>query len=176
MKYNYHYSPPVRTRVFGLQDRISLINNSSEDMESGGAATSASHGSDSGIRRRDPLQHHAIFSESHVIDDATGIAGDPEEVYVDRSGEVSLYLRKKRLSAIVDAAGLIWRSILPIPLWLNYFVSGVGAEIFPVAYLCCKLMCASLQVRAFFDIFWKFLLGHLVSYNRKSKRSEGIIY
>ena len=155
IKFPHRYSPPAR----GFNHQVSL--GIASDIEDGGRGEPRNRRREvpsvapitAGMRTTPVLNHAssaATHEESH------------DEDSVERGRDSSWYLLTKRILAIVDASGIIWRSILPVPLWLNYFVQGFGSDVFPVAYLCFKMMIASWQARSLCEMLANFVLGKLV--------------
>eukprot|EP00607_Mallomonas_marina_P009772 CAMPEP_0182420080 /NCGR_PEP_ID=MMETSP1167-20130531/4619_1 /TAXON_ID=2988 /ORGANISM="Mallomonas Sp, Strain CCMP3275" /LENGTH=428 /DNA_ID=CAMNT_0024595539 /DNA_START=149 /DNA_END=1435 /DNA_ORIENTATION=- len=159
----------VRNRILGTDDTMSSSSSSAYnmDLENGPLIGTTNEPRN---RRSGPLalatalsnsqatsqillpSDHSASADGNEVDDSSGTA---------RPMEISLYLRKKRCCAIIDSAGTIWRSLLPVPLWLNYFMQGPGSDMFPVAYLCCKMMSASWQAKALFEMVMNFIIGKL---------------
>eukprot|EP01041_Mallomonas_annulata_P011321 gene11321-23691_t len=157
MNISHHYSPPVRSRLLGMEDSTISVNNS-YDMENG-------HSTETRNRRRENPSGNSSSSTNTRINGNNTIPPDDivsdDSTPPDHTGEISSYLRKKRCCAIIDAIGIIWRSILPVPLWLNYFVQGIGSEIFPIVYLCLKMMTGSWQAKALLELLGNFIFGKL---------------
>jgi len=143
----------VRHRVFGIgSDGSSVVAISGMDVENGPYNEP---------RNRRSGQH-GTHSNSQDISDLHGTSElGSDDVGIERSVEIALYMRKKRFCLVIDAAGTIWRSILPVPLWLNFFLQGPGSDVFPVAYLCFKMMSASWQAKALFELVGSVLVGKL---------------
>ena len=118
------------------------------------------------LRRRDHNTVPEPVRTASLTGNHSRRIGQSDEPVLEENSSPSVdsaqYLRKKRLCNVVDAVGILWRTILPIPLWLTYFVQGYGGELFPVAYLCFKMMSASWQAKACFEFLGNVVLGKLV--------------
>jgi hypothetical protein len=59
-------------------------------------------------------------------------------------------MRLKNIFAAVDSMSSVYRSLLPIPVWTYYFLSGPGSDLLPFFYLFTKgLMCIDQGILAF---------------------------
>lgn len=67
---------------------------------------------------------------------------------LSRYSEVTSYLRLKRLFSNVDLLSAVYRSILPLPVWICYFANGPGADYIPTYYLSVKLLNLFFLLRA----------------------------
>lgn len=150
----HRYSqPPARHRVIGM-DGSSAPSVSGVDVE---------NGSYNEPRNRRTGHHGVHLSSNDVVEVLDSSEHDSSIDGQERSMEIALYMRKKRFCLVIESAGTIWRSILPVPLWLNYFLQGPGSEVFPVAYLCFKMISASWQAKALFELVGSVVIGKLVN-------------
>ena len=48
------------------------------------------------------------------------------------------FMRLKKIFAAVDSISAVYRSLVPIPVWVHYFVGGPGSDVLPFCYLFIK--------------------------------------
>lgn len=160
-KMHRYSQPPARHRVIGM-DGSSAPSVSGVDVE---------NGSYNEPRNRRTGHHGVHLSSNDVVEVLDSSENDSSIDGQERSMEIALYMRKKRFCLVIESAGTIWRSILPVPLWLNYFLQGPGSEVFPVAYLCFKMISASWQAKALFELVGSVVIGKL-EYGHYSTQEE----
>ena len=73
-------------------------------------------------------------------------------------------MKLKKIFAAVDSIGAVYRSLLPLPVWTFYFLSGPAADVLPFCYLFFKgLACFDQGILAFVAIK-AFVIERLVWY------------
>lgn len=118
--------------------------------------------------RQQQQQHNHNYREEHDInndstaaiihDDATSSDADIDEIQSRQSSSES-YLIRLRLCTLIDMMCLIYRTIIPIPLWSYYFATskifGIGLKL---TYIFIKLLDLSWKTKGIivaFDIFFR---------------------
>lgn len=71
----------------------------------------------------------------------------------------------------MNVTGLIYRSCLPISLWITYFGSSTYGDFFISAYLCCKILDLSWKARGLFEAMANSFFGKM-EYGRQSSPQE----
>jgi hypothetical protein len=148
-------------------------NPSDIDLETGGRATEEPpiEGSElfssfflsPGITRRRSGSSPTPHAFNSPVHDSPDLASDDDSVdRLSHQAEVTSFLRAKRAFATVDLLCTVYRSVLPIPLWLAYFSNGPGSDVIPMAYLCVKVINLSSLIRAIVEVIRNSLAGRTV--------------
>jgi hypothetical protein len=103
-----------------------------------------------------PSQGAASSREPHLTRESS------DDDRLSRHTEVSSYLRLKRLFSNVDLLSAVYRSLLPVPVWICYFVNGPGADYIPTYYLSVKLLNLFFLLRAIVVAIGNTLAGRTV--------------
>jgi hypothetical protein len=87
--------------------------------------------------------------------------------------ESARYLRIRRILTACDVTALVYRSLLPMPLWMSYFTHGGVAtdQIFPMMYFVFKFSDTSFKIAAALEAF-RHLFGGGVEYGRYATQEE----
>lgn len=80
----------------------------------------------------------------------------------DSQKESTQYLYLLRTYAVIDILSLVYRALLPLPLWMSYFSNGVGGNVFAFIYFFCKVIDLSAKTRALPEVIRNLLTGKLV--------------
>jgi hypothetical protein len=155
-----------------LNQQQSISSHSSQrDLEMGRTtiddSTSSINSQNELLRRRDCNSTTSTSSR-----DNSPVSSNGSTALVDESVvEASFYLLKTKTLSVVNVAGLIYRSILPISLWIAYFGNSPYGTFFVSSYLFCKIFDLSWKVRGLFEALVNFIFGKM-EYGRLSTTQE----
>jgi hypothetical protein len=153
----------------------SSVPNASEiDLESGGRVEDPplAEGSElfrsfflsSGVTRRRSGTSPTPNATDFPANGSPALASDNDSTdRLSQQAEVTSFLRAKRAFATVDLLCTVYRSMLPVPLWLSYFSNGPGSDVIPMTYLFIKVFNLSSLIRAIVEVIRNSLAGRTVS-------------
>jgi hypothetical protein len=144
---------------------------SSRDLEAGRTTIDDSTGGiniqSELLRRRDC---NSVTSTSPR--ESSPVTGNSSTALMDDSViEASFYLLKTKTLSVVNVTGLIYRSILPISLWIAYFGNSPYGPFFVSSYLFCKFFDLSWKIRGLIEAVVNFIFGKM-EYGRQSTTQE----
>jgi hypothetical protein len=119
------------------------------------------------------LASHGLASSrgSHVTREPS------DDDRMSRHSEVTSYLWLKRLFSNVDLISAVYRSLLPVPVWICYFANGPGADYIPTYYLSVKLLNLFFLLRAIVVAAGNTLAGRTVRSSSPSLHSpDSLLY
>lgn len=115
------------------------------------------------LTSRRPSSHE---EETERGEDATSEASE------DVSELDQEFILVRKLCTLVDIVGYLYRSTLPIPLWVDNLSTGsFGNGIFPVVYIALKLTDLSWKLRGTAEAF-AFFIGHKLEFGHYSTLEE----
>lgn len=80
----------------------------------------------------------------------------------------------KKIFAALDSICAVYRSLLPMPVWVYYFTSGPGSDVLPFCYLFVKTMIIIDQSALAFKATKSIVIDQLVCTSPFSITLEGI--
>eukprot|EP01039_Chlorochromonas_danica_P005251 gene5251-5785_t len=155
----------------------STIATNCHDIESGATSVRASNSSH---RQQAPtptagvgLVTRRTVSTSDSLASQTTTAQADDSSASETSDAASMDgLLMRKLSNLVEMSFYLYRSLLPIPLWVDYLKGGAfGKGLFPVLYVALKLADVSLKLRGYAEAL-EYFAGHKPEYGRYSTSSE----
>lgn len=132
---------------------IATVPHTSNSGSSTSSYSSNDGGSTSGLVRR-------FLSNFHDNDDE--VRHDNCSDSDTCSEESRDYLFNLKCCSVVAIIGYIYRSILPVPVWIDYFGTGMGGNVFQFVYIGMKIVDLSWKARGAVEAIEHFLTNKLV--------------
>eukprot|EP01038_Epipyxis_sp_PR26KG_P005879 gene5879-8109_t len=167
-------SIPSYLNMIGLVHRTASGNNNNNANGTGNIENNSNHSTSSSVNMNHNNNNHNSFTfTSH----SNPLISDDDDENDSQEGQEpsSIYLLKLKRCDLIDISFLVYRTILPFPVWFTYFDQGMGRTMLPFLYTFFKIIDLRWKIGGALEAA-KYYYGNKLEFGHYATSEEMIIF